>query len=53
MPQMSPMMWSMIMILTSTLMIQMSTNLYFDFKKKIKKNKKTNLNVKKSMTWKW
>nr|YP_010274408.1 ATP synthase F0 subunit 8 [Pochazia guttifera]UJT96852.1 ATP synthase F0 subunit 8 [Pochazia guttifera] len=51
MPQMSPIMWTMIMMLTSIMMIQMKSMLYFEFKKK--KKSKDNEKKSKSMNWKW
>nr|YP_010270658.1 ATP synthase F0 subunit 8 [Pochazia discreta]UJY97590.1 ATP synthase F0 subunit 8 [Pochazia discreta] len=51
MPQMSPMMWTMIMTLTSIMMIQMKSVLYFEFKKE--SMKKDNKKEKKTMNWKW
>nr|YP_004934963.1 ATP synthase F0 subunit 8 [Pielomastax zhengi]ADZ62105.1 ATP synthase F0 subunit 8 [Pielomastax zhengi] len=52
MPQMSPLMWSTMMILFSTMFIVFNSMIYFSFK-----NKKTTVKINGSqsltLNWKW
>nr|YP_010274421.1 ATP synthase F0 subunit 8 [Pochazia confusa]UJT96865.1 ATP synthase F0 subunit 8 [Pochazia confusa] len=51
MPQMSPILWMIILMMSTASMIQMNSMLYFEFKKK-----KMNMNKKmekKKLNWKW
>nr|YP_010990672.1 ATP synthase F0 subunit 8 [Pitambara triremiprocta]WOW99116.1 ATP synthase F0 subunit 8 [Pitambara triremiprocta] len=50
MPQTSPIMWSMLLILSVMLIIQMNSMIMFDTEKKKKKKKKNKLN---KINWKW
>nr|WQB38559.1 ATP synthase F0 subunit 8 [Acanalonia sp.] len=49
MPQMSPIMWTLILIVSSASIIQINTFLFFEMTPQKSKNKKKN----KSIEWKW
>nr|YP_010381738.1 ATP synthase F0 subunit 8 [Symplanella unipuncta]UDL72126.1 ATP synthase F0 subunit 8 [Symplanella unipuncta] len=51
MPQMSPIWWSSILVLTSIMVIQIMSNIEFDKEKK--KKKKINNNNNKTIKMKW
>nr|WOW99142.1 ATP synthase F0 subunit 8 [Tropiduchidae sp. 1 WQW-2023a] len=50
MPQMSPIMWTAILTLTSMMIMQMNSYLYFETMKKSPNMKKKTL---KKINWKW
>nr|YP_010580882.1 ATP synthase F0 subunit 8 [Pyrops viridirostris]UZT27067.1 ATP synthase F0 subunit 8 [Pyrops viridirostris] len=52
MPQMSPMMWNLLLMCTSMTIMMIMTNMYFMTEVTMEK-KKMMIKNKKSMNWKW